>query len=697
MTMALDIESEPLNVRVDEAALAETLVALLNNAMKYTPDHGHIRVRARRAEGGDTVVTSVADSGIGVPDELRGKIFEPFFRAMDARRASFPGAGLGLAFVKSVVVGSGGTVAVGRSDLGGAEFTLTLPLAPPEARGGEAQPPLRLVVIGGVTAGPKAAAKVLRMLPDADVTVVERGSVLAYAGCGLPYYVSGAVDDVQGLISSPAGGLRDPVFFRKAKNMHVMNEAEALEIDRADRRVRVRRLAGGHETSLRYDKLLLATGASPAVPEGLDLSLRNVHTVHGVRDAESIRAALSEERARDVVVIGGGPTALDMTDAVAGKGGRVTILEKAPHILPSVDEDMATLVSRYLQSRGVRVVTGADVRALEGDGTVSAVVTAEARYPADMVIIAAGVRPNVDLARRAGLELGETGAIRVDEGMLTSDPDIYAAGDCVETTHLLTGRPVYFPMGATAIKQARVAAVNICGGKNSFSGILGSCICKIFDYSVARVGLGEDEAAAAGRDATAVLVSGLDREHFMPDARQVLLKLIVEKPSRRLLGAQGTGPGDVDKRITAAAVAITAGMTVDEIAELDLCYAPPYSPAMDNLIAAANVARNKLDGQLEGIKPAAVYRMVREKQDFVLLDVRSPQEHERLSLPSALSVPLGTLRERLSALPKDKEIVTFSHISLRGYEASLILRAAGFTRVRVMEGGVAMWPYETLH
>jgi len=316
---------------------------------------------------------------------------------------------------------------------------------------------------------------------------------------------------------------------------------------------------------------------------------------------------------------------------------------------------------------------------------------------ADMVILAVGVRPEVSLAQKAGLEIGSTRAIKVDNRLLTSDPDIYAAGDCVENIDILTGRPCYVPLGSTANKQGRVAAINICGGNETFPGVLGTTVCRVFEYCVARTGLTEHEAQAAGYDVVTVLTGSPDREHFMPDARIIMLKLVVDRLTRRLLGVQAVGPGHGDKRIDIASTAITAGMTVDHLANLDLGYAPPYSLAMDNLITGANIAKNKLDGVFESITPMEVYQKLWNKEDFVLLDVSSPQEYEEERLPGSILIPIGTLRGRIHELPKDREIVTFCRLSIRGYEAALLLKAAGFQKVRVMDGGVIMWPYEKVH
>jgi len=556
--------------------------------------------------------------------------------------------------------------------------------------------PMKVLIIGGVAAGPKAAAKVVRLMPDADVTIVEKGKLLSYAGCGLPYYVSGVVKEQNELLCTPAGTVRDPVFFRKVKNVHVLSETEAVEIDRAGKRVRVRALGSGEESWLDYDKLVLATGGTPVVPPLPNVGLEGIFTLHGVHDAEGIRAVLAREKARDVVIVGGGLIGIEATEALVEKGCRVTVVEMLSQILSMLDWEIARLVEQHMESHGVKVLTETKVLRFDGNGGVTHVVTKQGPLPADMVILAVGVRPNVKLGREAGLEIGPTGAIAVDPRMRTSDPDIYAAGDCVESMDLVTGRPCYVPLGSTANKQGRVAAVNVCGGQDTFPGVLGSTVCKVFDFCVGRTGLTETAARELGYETAVAMAPGPDRAHYMPGAAPLLLKLVVDAKTRRLLGAQAVGPGAGDKRIDVAAMAIAAGMTVDQLANADLCYAPPYAPAMDNIITAANVVRNKLDGRMVGVSAREVHRMIESGNSFVFLDVRSPAEHEQVRLPGATLIPLGALRERLDEIPRDGEIVTFCKVSLRGYEAALILRAAGFEKVRVMDGGIAMWPYEKL-
>jgi NADPH-dependent 2,4-dienoyl-CoA reductase/sulfur reductase-like enzyme/rhodanese-related sulfurtransferase len=672
--------------------------ALLDNALKYTPAHGRIEV-AVTAPDARQIELSVADSGVGIPQADRQRVFEPFVRADTAAGSARPGTGLGLSLVKAVIEAAGGRALARKAALGGAEIVCRLPRADAAAAAeGEhaVTGQMKVVLIGGVAAGPKVAAKVVRLAPDADVTVVERGTALAYAGCGLAYYVSGVVSDQKDLLSTALGAVRDPVFFQQVKHVRILNHAEALEIDRKARRVRVRDLSGGKESWLPYDKLVLATGTRPVVPPIPGVDLENIFSLHGVRDAEGIKALLARGKAHDVVILGGGLIGVEATEALVTAGCRVTIIEKQGQILPMLDWEIARLVERHMESRGVKVLTHTEVRRFQGATHVTGAVTDGGVIPADMVITGIGVKPAVDLAVAAGIDLGPTGAIRVDERMATNDPDIFAAGDCAEQMHLVTGKPCHIPLGSTANKQGRVAAVNLCGGADRFPGVLGSTVCKVFDHCVGRTGLSEAQAREHGYAVTTVLAPAPDRAHYMPDARQLLLKLVVDSTTRRLLGAQTAGPGAGDKRIDVAAMAITAHMTVDQLANADLCYAPPYAPAMDNLITAANVARNKLDGLFVGIPPMAVHEMIANQDDFFFLDARTPDEFARVRLPGATLVPLSTLRGRLAEIPRNKPIVAFCQISLRGYEAALILKAAGYDNVRVLDGGVAMWPYEKL-
>ena len=557
---------------------------------------------------------------------------------------------------------------------------------------------MKIVVIGANAAGAKAAAKAKRMNPQAGITVVDRGSFISYGACGIPYFVADTVKDETELMSTPVGVVRDPAFFRKVKGVEVLIETEAVVIDRQNRKVSLRSMADGNSSVIEYDALILATGSSPIIPPLEGRTLPGIITVKSIEDAILLKEqAVPGNRA---CVVGAGLIGLETVEALAGRGMQVTVVELCGQVLPGIlDEEMASLLEQHIRSKGVTVMTSCRVSGFTGTGQVAQVLTDQGEVATDLVVLAIGARPNVDLARNAGLIIGKTGAIAVDDRLRTSDSAIYACGDCCETVNLVTGAPLYAPLGSTANKQGRVAAINATGGDATFTGVLGTAILKVFDFTAGKTGLTEGAARAAGYAVETVLSPAPDRAHFYPSAQPIALKLVADSVTGRLLGLQAVGPGAVDKRLDAAATAITFRATVEQVSHLDLAYAPPFSAAMDNLIVAADILKNKLAGHAKGISPRQVKQMLDDGDDFILLDVRSPAEHAAMRLAGAKLVPLGALREKLDSLPKDKEIVTFCKISLRGYEAQKILNAAGFTKVWFLDGGILTWPYgvETGH
>ncbi|NLH18219.1 MAG: FAD-dependent oxidoreductase [Phycisphaerae bacterium] len=698
--LRLELPEQTLFVQGLEASLSETMDELINNALKYTPDHGLIRIEVVDDVAHRQVFVTLEDSGPGIPEEARPRIFDPFYRTPTAIKSGVAGTGLGLAMVKAIILASGGTISVGKSPLGGASFEIRLPSCPWPDSVSKADldyVSMRVVIIGGVAAGPKVAAKLSRLDPYAEISIVEKGKVLSYAGCGLPYYISGIVRDQKQLMSSPAGDVRDPVFFQKVKNIRVLNQTEAVQIDRESKRVLIRDLANHKDAWISYDKLVLATGGKAIVPQIEGIKLKNIFTLHGVGDAEGIKTALEGTSAHDVVIVGGGLIGIEMTEALVRAGCRVTIVESRDQILSGLDWEMARLVERYLESRGVKILTNICVERFEGQEKVHRVILKSMGIPADLVILAVGVQPNVELAIKAGLAVGPTGGIQVNPMLQTSDADIYAAGDCVEHVGLLMDSPIYAPMGSTANKQGRTVAVNLAGGNEPFAGVLSTFVCKLFDYNVGKTGLTEMQAREMGYKVVVVLCPGPDHDHFVPGAQDLLLKLIVDYKSRRILGVQAIGPGVVDKRIDVAATAISGKMTVDQLAHVDLGYAPPFSPVLDNLITAANVAKNKLEGRFLGISSQELHHRMENRDPLLLLDVRTPVEVQHFRLKGSLSIPLGSLRSRLYELPREAEIVTVCNYSLRAYEAAVILRQAGYNSVSVLDGGLSMWPYDLDH
>lgn len=558
----------------------------------------------------------------------------------------------------------------------------------------------KVLIIGGVAAGCKAASRIKRLDAEAEVTILERGGIVSYGGCGLPYFIADVIKDEKELMSTAIGVIRDAGYFKNVKGVTVHINTRAEEIDRKKKVVKAVAVATGEQKEYPYDQLILAVGGEPVIPPIEGITLDGIYSLRTIEDGVKIKARVSEKSVKKAVIVGSGLIGMEMAEAFYHRGIEVTVVEMLDWILPAVlDKDMALLVARYVSQKGIHVYTGEKVLRCAGnkDGMIQKVITDKRELQADIVLLAVGVRPNVELAKKAGLAISETRAIQVNEYLQTSDPDIYAGGDCVENTHCITGKKIYAPLGSTANKHGRCIADHILGHGQPFPGVQGTAICKVLDYTVARTGLSEREAKAAGCDIETVICPGPDRPHYYPGKATIIIKLIADKKSGRLLGSQIIGPGDVAKRIEIAITAISFRTTVRDIAALDLAYAPPYSSAMDNMITAATVMLNKLDGIAKGVSPLTVREKMNRGEDFILLDVRSPKEYEamRIDHPSVMLSPLGKLREECQKLPKDKEIIAFCQVSLRGYEAQRILEAQGFARAAFMDGGIIAWPFET--
>jgi rhodanese-related sulfurtransferase len=363
-----------------------------------------------------------------------------------------------------------------------------------------------------------------------------------------------------------------------------------------------------------------------------------------------------------------------------------------------LDEEMGRLAGKHLSAKGVKLAMGSAVTEFVKDGYdhLVAVKTEKGEHPADLALVAIGVRPNNELAAEAGLAIAANGGIIINEYCQSSDPDIYAGGDCVATPYVLPimGRPLFTPQGSTSNKQGRIIANHIAGMVESFPGVLGTVICKAFDFTIGRAGLSESWARDLNLDVETVLWTGPDRPHYMHRALPLAIKLVVQRKNRKLLGMQVVGPGDGAKRLDVAVTAMSLGASLDQIAHLDLAYAPPYSPPIDPLLTAIHVIQNKLDGIAQGISPLAAKTKI-EKEEVTLLDVRSPQEFEEMGLPyDVVHIPLGALRIKCDAISRDKEVLAFCKVSLRGYEAQRILEEKGFKNVSFIEGGLVGWPFE---
>jgi len=553
----------------------------------------------------------------------------------------------------------------------------------------------KIIVIGGTACGPKAAARARRCDPHAEITIVEQSENVSSATCGFPYYVGGMIKFRNSL------DVVKPMHFKDTLGINVLTHTKALSIDRRERTVRVTSLANGEDASLPYDKLVIATGSSPLRLPCDGSELEGIYTLWTMIDAVAVRRIIEERRMKKAVVVGSGLVGLEVAESLVAQGLQVTIVEALDWLLPKLlDFEIAAYGEKELKKHGVDLLWGTRVVRFEGeDGWVRRVITDRKAIAADLVVSAVGTRPNAGLAADAGLEIGELGGISVDECLRTSDPDIYAGGDCVENVNRITGKKMLAPMGSTANKHGRIIGTNITGGREKFPGVLGTTVVKVFDYNMGRVGLTEAQARAEGYAIETCLIPCLDHAAYFPGARKMLFKLIAESETGVVLGAQGVGLGEVAKRIDVLATAISFGAKVDDLANLDLGYAPPYNSAMDPVHNAANVIKNKRSGMAEASIPADVKEKIDAGEEFILLDVRSLAEQENcfIDAPKQTQViPLPDLRARVDEIPRDAEIIVYCQTSIRAYQAQRILEGQGFKNVRFLDGSIAAWPYDTL-
>jgi NADPH-dependent 2,4-dienoyl-CoA reductase/sulfur reductase-like enzyme/rhodanese-related sulfurtransferase len=557
----------------------------------------------------------------------------------------------------------------------------------------------KIVIVGGVAAGPKVAARARRVMPDAEITVIEKSNIISYAGCGMPLYVSGHVRKLDELVSTSYGAIRNKDFFLNEKGVKVLTGTEALSIDRENKKVLMKDLATGVESYIEYDQLVLATGSTPINPPIEGLNLKKVFKLYHPDDAVALKEFLENADVEMPVIIGSGLIGMETADALVGKKLFPTVVELREQLLPGIlDPEMAASLKTKLEDMGMEFALEHTVQKLEGDedGNVTGIVTDKGTIDADMVLVAVGVRPNVELARKAGLTIGETGAIAVNEFMQTSDPDIYSAGDCVENTNIITGRKVFVPLASTANKQGRIVADNIAGKKSMFKGILGTAVLEIGGINIGRTGLSEQQALDAGFEIATAVNANHDRTHYHNKHGQMILKIISDAKTGRLLGAQGLGKGDVIKRIDVLAAAITFGATLEDFYNIDLGYAPPFSTPIDMAAHTANTVRNKIDGLTASVSARELKEKLERGDDFVLLDVRTQQGYQSRHIEDkrGMLIPLHELRYRLSEIPKDKEIVVLCAMGGRSYEAACTLKGAGYNDVKYLETGFEGWPYD---
>ena len=556
----------------------------------------------------------------------------------------------------------------------------------------------KILVVGGVALGPKAACRCKRLMPDAEVVLVDENVFISYGGCGIPYYVSGEIQNLDDLRSTPYNTVRDPDFFRDMKGITVRTQTRALAIDRAAKTLLVKDVVTGKEEKLPYDKLVLATGASPRVPpiEGKDL--KNVLSLTRLEAAGAIRSACQEGKVSEAVIVGGGFIGLEAAVALADMWGvKVSVVEMMDQILPGVlSQPLSRMAANDCQTHKVDVFTSEKVLRLEGEnGTVTKVVTDKREIPAQMVIFAAGFLPNGQLAKDAGLEVAPFGAVVVDEHMRTTDPSIYAGGDCVAIKNIITGKMGYLPLGSMANRQGRIIGTNLAGGNASFPGFVGSWAVKLFGLSFCGVGLTVERARKEGFDAMSVSVEQLDHAHFYPEKAMMSLELVVDKATSRVLGLQGAcaDPDSLKARIDAVAAALQYSKpTVEDISNLEIAYAPPFASAMDVVNVVANVADNALAGRFTPVTADQFMDLwhKRSENHVFFIDSRPAAAGKAMQEkhPDWHAIPLEEIAARINEVPKDRPVAIICNTGLRAYDGLLVLARNGVTDVVNSTGGM---------
>ncbi len=534
----------------------------------------------------------------------------------------------------------------------------------------------RIVVVGGVAAGATAAARARRVDEHADITIVERGPYLSYANCGLPYFISGDLNDRAKLL------LQTPEGFDRRYRIKALMQTEVVAIDRAARRVQVRR--AGVDSWLDYDKLILAQGGSPIMPALPGADARHVFKLWTVPDMDRLHSFIAKEKPKTAVVVGGGFIGLEMVEAFRARGLGVTVVELQPTVMSVMDHEFGVQVEGELRRNGVEVMTRVGVVAVRekevelSDGR---------RVPADLVLFSVGVKPELTLAKSAGLALGASGGLLVDSHLRTSAPHIWAAGDMVEVTQKVSGRAVRIPLAGPANRQGRIAASNALGEHQVYSGALGSSVVKVFDATAAMTGLSEQFARTLGFNVGVAVIHKDHHASAFPGGKELSLKLVFDRHTRRLLGAQAFGHAGVDKRIDVLATALQGKLTIDDLAELDLAYSPPYSSANDPINLAAFIAQNDLSGFSPLVTAGQLKAELETQTPPLVLDVRTAKERALGFIDGSLHVPVDEVRASLERIPRDRRLVVHCRSGFRAHLAVRTLIENGYLDVRNLTGG----------
>ncbi len=539
---------------------------------------------------------------------------------------------------------------------------------------------MKILVLGGVAAGTKIAAKLMREDRGNEVIVLNKGNHISYAGCGLPYYVGHVIEDKEQLI------VNTPEKYSKLTGVKVLTETEAVKVDPQAKRVDAVDLKTGEQKSYDYDKLVISVGASPIKPPIEGCGLENVFFVRTPEDAIRIREAVDAGNVKRAVVVGAGYIGLEIAENLKLQGIRPFVLDMAEHALPGFDAEMAEYVEGKLQESGIPVVTGVAVTGIEGDGKVEKVITSKKAYKADLVVLSAGIRPNTAFLEGCGLEMFK-GTVLTNAKGETNLPDIYAAGDCAMVRNALTEKAAWSPMGSTANISGRLIAQNIMGAGLGYRGVLGTAVCKLPGLNVGRTGLTEAQAAAEGFQPVSVITVVDDKAHYYPGAGAFIIKMIADKESLRLLGVQVIGAGAVDKVVDIAVTGIMLKGTLQDLADLDLAYAPPFSTAIHPFVTTLNVLMNKVSGKFETFTPAEYAAGAAE--GYKVVDACLAP-----SIEGAPYVELTTVEGPLEGLDPDEKILLVCNKGKRAYLLQNRLKFYGYKNTKVLEGGITFTDVE---
>ncbi|HPP34506.1 MAG TPA: FAD-dependent oxidoreductase [Ignavibacteriales bacterium] len=533
----------------------------------------------------------------------------------------------------------------------------------------------KILIIGGVAAGATAAARARRLDENAEITIIEKGPFVSFANCGLPYFISGDIKRRAKLL------LQTPEGFLGRYNVNVLINTEAIDIKRDEKKVVVKTAEGTKE--LEYDKLILAQGGSPIIPDIEGVNNDNVFKLWTIPDMDRIHKFIEQNQPKNAVVVGGGFIGIEIAEAFKARGMNVTIVELANQVMPNVDFEFGAMVKSVLEENGVNVLTGVKIDKITGN---KAILSNNTEIDADLILFSIGVKPENILAKNAGLEVSQSGAVIVDEYMRTSDPDIYAAGDMVEILHKVSGRKSRIPLAGPANRQGRIAASNALGMNLKYNGALGTSVIKIFDYTLSFTGLSEKFASQCDFNVGVAYTFKDNQVTYYPGGTQLAFKLVYDKSTNKIIGAQAFGIKGVEKRIDVIATALQAKMSLEDLAELDLAYAPPYNSANDPVNIAAFVGQNNISGYSPCISPKEFLEKYDETKTLVL-DVRTIGEAAKDPYENALHIPTDELRYRLNEIPTDKTIYILSKDGYLGHIALRILKQKGYNKLYYITGG----------